>query len=189
MREHSAAERELQRASTLLLDIPSNSNHHHHHHYYMLNSGVRSRIRICDYLGVHEVLALYQMDRRVSGRLAHLRSLLTEGLSRFLLDLEQYQLSEFLCRFVLQPGMSSTTASTAASSNSVLSHPSSNQPPAAVDMPLSTTRSKYSRITGGYRSVAVVPTSCSYPGHHHRINTTTIISIIRSTTIIQPISA
>ena len=43
---------------------------------------------------------------------------------------------------------------------------------------------------GGYRSVAVVPTSCSYPGHHHRINTTTtIISIIRNTTIIQPISA
>jgi len=147
MREHSAAERELQRASSLLLDIPSNSNHHHHHHYYVLNSGVRSRIRICDYLGVHEVLALYQMDRRVSGRLAHLRSLLTEGLSRFLLDLEQYQLSEFLCRFVLQPGMSSTTASTAASSSSVLSHLSSNQPPASADTPLSTARSKYSRIT------------------------------------------
>ena len=149
MREHSAAERELQRASSLLLDIPSNSNHHHHHHYYyMLNSGVRSRIRICDYLGVHEVLALYQMDRRVSGRLAHLRSLLTEGLSRFLLDLEQYQLSEFLCRFVLQPGMSSSTASSASSSNSVLSHPSSSQPSAAaVDTSLSTARSKYSRIT------------------------------------------
>jgi hypothetical protein len=123
-----------ERAAEIL--VPSNNhNHHHHHHYYMLNSGVRSRIRICDYLGVQEVLALYQMDRRVSGRLAHLLSLLTEGLSCFH--------SEFLCRFVLLPGTSSTTA---ASSNSMLFHPSSSQPPAA-DTPLSTARSKNSRIT------------------------------------------
>lgn len=64
------------------------------------DEGVMSRIKICDFLTTASLQQFFQLDATKSERFTSLRAFLVEGLSNMLQDRGEFQLSEFVCRYL-----------------------------------------------------------------------------------------